>query len=96
MKTCPTCGSPLREHTTKKGAVFLTCSRWPACRVSGTPELLERVRAPDVKRDAVPLGSFIVQAAQLAIHVSRLRQAKTAEERAEIRRQALEALNATQ
>lgn len=91
---CPVCGSKLKDHTTAKGVLFRICSRWPKCHVSGTPELLERFEqllTPDPP-DAVPLGSFVVQAAQLRIHQSRLKRAKTAEEREAIRKQALEAL----
>lgn len=92
MKTCPTCGSPLREHTTKKGAVFLTCSRWPQCKVSGTPELMERVQADPEPEIPLHSGSFIRQVAQLRIHQSKLRKAKTAEEREAVRQSAREAL----
>jgi ssDNA-binding Zn-finger/Zn-ribbon topoisomerase 1 len=42
--------------------------------------------------DPVPLGSFVVGVAQLAIHLSKLRRAKTAEERNTIRKQAMEAI----
>lgn len=89
--TCPACGSPLKEHTTAKGAVFRTCSRWPKCRISGTPELLERLQPPEEQKP-IHIGTFVVQAAQLRIHQSRLKAAKTAEERELIRKQALEAM----
>lgn len=89
--TCPACGSPLREHTTGKGAVFRTCSRWPKCRISGTPELLERLQPPEEQKP-IYIGSFIGQVAQLRIHQSRLKAAKTAEEREAVRKSAMEAL----
>jgi ssDNA-binding Zn-finger/Zn-ribbon topoisomerase 1 len=89
---CPACGSELKERITGKGALFLICPRWPACKISGTPELLERFEKPPPVRGPVPLGSFITQVAQMRIHQSKLRKAKTAEERNAIRKQALEAL----
>lgn len=89
--TCPACGSRLKEHTTGKGTKFLTCSRFPKCKISGTPELLDRLKQPPM-REPIHIGSFITGVAQLRIHQSRLRAAKTAEEREAIRKQALEAL----
>ena len=97
---CPNCGSLLKEHTTGKGALFLVCTRWPACRTSGTPELMELFeelrKEPMERPEPVPLGSFVVKLAQMRIHQSKLRQAKTAEERNTIRKQALEALNVSE
>lgn len=90
--TCPACGSPLREHTTGKGAVFQTCSRWPKCKISGTPELLERLQTQPEPEIPLHSGSFIVKVAQLRIHQSRLKAAKTPEERESVRKQALEAM----
>lgn len=97
---CPTCGSILKEHQSPKGAVFLTCSQWPQCKVSGTPELLERFeqvseessRQTKPCRGPVPLGLVASGLAQLRIHQARLKRAKTAEERERIRKQALEAI----
>lgn len=37
---CPTCGSPMRSHTTTKNVLFMVCGRYPKCPVSGTPELV--------------------------------------------------------
>lgn len=90
---CPACNSPLRSNVTAKGATFLTCSKYPACGVSGTPVLLGML-----EKDHQPLPGpvhireSIVGVAQLAIHLSKLRRAKTAEERNTIRQQAMEAL----
>ena len=89
---CPTCGSPLNQGKTKKGAVFLTCSNWPRCKVSGTPELFEAFQKPAGVRGPVHIRESIVGVAQLAIHLSKLKQAKTKEDREAIRKQALEAL----
>lgn len=97
---CPACGSPLKSHTSPKGQPFLTCSRWPRCRISGTPELMERIaaseelirRTPIQQPEPVHVGEFITKVAQMRIHQSKLRKARTAEERNTIRKQALEAL----
>lgn len=89
---CPACGSLLKSHKSPKGQEFLTCSRWPHCKVSGTPELLERFQAEPAPEIPIRIGSFIGQVAQLAIHHSRLKRAKTAEERELVRKQALEAM----
>lgn len=94
---CPACGSPLKEHKTAKSAVFLVCSKWPTCRISGTPELMQQLEPKPVQPrqdDPVPLRAFVTRFAQLKIYQCRLRAAKTAEEREVIRKQALEALNA--
>ncbi len=88
--TCPACGSKLKEHTTGKGTKFLTCARFPKCRISGTPELLDRLKPPATK-EPIHIGIFVTGVAQLAIHRSRLKAAKTKEEREAIRNSALEA-----
>ena len=90
---CPSCGSLLKEHKAPKGEPWLTCSNWPKCKISGTPELLERIRKePEPLRGPVHISESITGVAQLAIHLSKLRRAKTAEERNTIRKQALEAI----
>lgn len=89
---CPACGSLLKEHQTAKSALFLVCSKWPKCRVSGTPELFERIQKPTERPEAVHMGAAFTGIAQLRIHQARLRKAKTAEERGLIRQQAMEAL----
>ena len=97
---CPSCGSLLKEHKAPKGEPWLTCSNWPKCKISGTPALLELFgqvetelcRAPDDPPPPSHIGNIIVQVAQLRIHLSKLRRAKTAEERETIRKQALEAI----
>lgn len=88
---CPACGSLLKSRKSPKGQEFLTCSRWPHCKVSGTPELLERFRTPEEKQP-IHIGSFIGQVAQLRIHQSRLKAAQTKPERDAIRKQALDAM----
>lgn len=164
---CPVCGSKMSERTTSKGVLFLVCAKWPRCRCSGTPELIELVKtisghatsfqdqliaqkekhavafeevwsanerrraildelfrccicngwfpepelisngsvticnrcvhgpaaheqlhSPVDTRYPIRLGSFVGQLAQLRIHQSKLSQAKTAEEREAIRKQA--------
>lgn len=80
---------------TAKGATLLTCSRWPKCGVSGTPALMAQFAkklVPMAQPEPVRLGSVIVQVAQMRIHQSKLRTAKTAAEREVIRKSALEAL----
>lgn len=92
---CPACGSLLKEHKTAKSATFLVCSKWPTCRISGTPELLLQLEPKPVQPrqdDPVPLGAFVTQVAQLRIHQAKLRRAKTQQERDTIRQQAMEAL----
>ena len=93
---CPSCGSPLKEHISGKGVLFLVCSQWPKCRVSGTPELLERFEelrhTPMEQPEPIRLGEFVTKLAQMRIHQSNLRKAKTAEEREAVRKQALEAI----
>ncbi len=89
--TCPACGSVLKEHTTGKGTKFLTCARFPKCRISGTPELLDRLKPPATK-EPIHIGSFITQVTQMRIHQSRLKAAQTKPERDAIRKQALEAM----
>lgn len=89
---CPSCGSLLKEHQTRKSALFLVCSKWPKCKVSGTPELFERLQKPTERPEPIRLGAFVTGVAQLAIHHSRLKAAKTAEERERVRKQALEAI----
>jgi ssDNA-binding Zn-finger/Zn-ribbon topoisomerase 1 len=94
---CPACGSPLKETTTAKGATFLTCSKWPKCKVSGTPDVMQLfgvVHEPpgQSRKDPLPLGSFVTGLAQLRIHQAKLKRAKTAEERELVRKQALEVL----
>lgn len=95
---CPLCGSPLKSHKSPKGVTFLTCVRWPSCRVSGTPELLERIGSerstlgPFELPEPLRLGGLIAGVAQLRIHQSKLKQAKTAEEREAVRKQAMEAI----
>ena len=39
---CPACGSGLKQHVTKKDVLFLLCSKWPKCNISGTPTLMNR------------------------------------------------------
>lgn len=92
---CPVCGSTLKEHKSPKGQVFLTCSKWPRCKVSGTPELLERIQTPMERPEPVRLGEFVVKLAQMRIHQSKLNAAKTAEEREVVRKQAAACLSAT-
>jgi ssDNA-binding Zn-finger/Zn-ribbon topoisomerase 1 len=83
----------MRSHVTAKGATFLTCSKYPACGVSGTPDLLGLLeKPPEPLRGPVHISESIVGVAQFAIHLSKLRRAKTAEERETIRKQALEAI----
>lgn len=94
---CPACGSVLKETTTAKGATFLTCSKWPKCKVSGTPDVMQLfgvVHEPpgQSRKDPLPLGAFVTGLAQLRIHQAKLKRAKTAEERALVRKQALEVL----
>lgn len=89
---CPACGSPLRERKTNTGALLLVCSRWPTCKVAGSPELLERMQVPVQRPEPVKLGEFVRQVAQLRIHQSKLRKAKTKEQREAVRLEALEAL----
>lgn len=39
---CPACGSGLRQRESRGGALFLLCSKWPECRIAGTPTLMNR------------------------------------------------------
>jgi ssDNA-binding Zn-finger/Zn-ribbon topoisomerase 1 len=94
---CPACGSVLKETTTAKGATFLTCSKWPKCKVSGTPDVMQLfgvVHEPpgQSRKDPLPLGSFVTGLAQLRIHQAKLKRAKTKQERDAIRQSAREAL----
>lgn len=89
---CPACGSLLKSRKSPKGQEFLTCSRWPHCKVSGTPELMERVRPPERTEIPIRIGNFIVQYAQLRIHQAKLKRAKTKQERDAVRQAAREAL----
>lgn len=76
--------------------MFLVCSQWPKCRVSGTPELLERFaelnQRPNEPPAPAPAGEFIRKLALLRIAQSQLRRATTLEEREQIRNQAQEVL----
>ena len=85
---CPKCGAELRERLTSKQIAFLVCTRWPECKVSGTPELLERFQGKLAPRGPVKLGSFIVPLANLRILQSQLKQAQTDGERESVREQA--------
>jgi ssDNA-binding Zn-finger/Zn-ribbon topoisomerase 1 len=94
---CPTCGSLLKEHLSPKGQTFLTCSAWPKCKVSGTPDLLKLFGVvheppPEHRTDPVLAGKLIVGVAQLRIAQAKLKAAKTKAERDLIRQQTLEAL----
>lgn len=90
---CPSCGSLLKEHKAPKGEPWLTCSNWPKCKISGTPDLLKQFeKAPEPLRGPVHISESIVGVAQLAIHLSKLRRAKTKQERELVRQQALEAI----
>lgn len=89
---CPACGSPMKEHVTEKGVLFKVCSRYPKCEVSGTPALMALLQKPEETCGPVHLGQFVVKYAQLRIHQSKLKQAKTAEEREIIRKSALETM----
>lgn len=87
---CPACGSPLKERKTNTGVLLLVCSRWPACQIAGTPELLERQR-PVERPEPVHVGSFITELAQMKIAMAKL-PGKTNQERDAIRQQFLEIL----
>lgn len=92
MKNCPKCGALLKERQTHTKAVFLVCTRWPHCKVSGTPDLLSLLEKPQADRDPImPMGEYITMLAQLRILQSKMKNA-TAEERASIRQQAKELL----
>lgn len=92
---CPMCGSTFDKRKTTKGVLFLVCSRWPECHVSGTPELIEHFRTDRtrcVERDVTKLGDLTEPLAKLRILQSQLRSAKTEEDRERIRTQAKEVI----
>ncbi len=97
---CPACGSQLVERTSQKGVLFLVCSKYPECAVSGTPALMERFDdlrrdlelPPARKSDPVPLGGFISELARLRVLQSKLNRAGSDEERERIRAQAAEVM----
>ena len=64
---CPACGSTLRQHETNKNVLFLVCSKWPACMISGTPTLMNRHQ---FLRDEVARLESRLQESR--VHISRL------------------------
>lgn len=91
--SCPACGSRLKQQTTKKGVLFLVCSKWPTCNVACTPALLELLKAPPRydAQDPRILGKVSYPLSQLRILQSQYRAANE-EERKSIREQAREVI----
>jgi len=93
MMNCPACGSKLKQHTTDKGVLFLVCTQYPKCSVSGTPELFEMMQKPTPSaRGIMKLGDLVRPLAQLRILQSKLKVATTTAEREAIQEQAQEIL----
>lgn len=84
---CPICHSGMKPKRTNKGVLFLVCSQWPHCRVSGTPELLKTLQRPRAPRDVTKLGDIASPLAHLRILQSQYKRA-SGKRRDEIREQA--------
>lgn len=69
--------------------MFLVCSRYPKCEVSGTPALFEQLKAPCSKRDPLRIGGIVDPLVKLRVLQSRLNRAETDEERERIREEAM-------